>query len=133
VILQKIGTERRFLVLDAAMNDLVRPAMYDAWHGIVPVSPTEFAAATAPADVVGPVCESGDTFARNRGLPMMEPGSLAAFLDAGAYGAAMSSTYNARPLAAEILVDGTRIAVVRERQDEAALLAGQRIPDWMAA
>jgi diaminopimelate decarboxylase len=132
VILQKAG-ERRFLILDAAMNDLIRPAMYDAWHGIVPVSPVDFAAATAPADVVGPVCESSDTFARNRGLPMMEPGSLVAFLDAGAYGAAMSSTYNARPLAAEILVDGARVAVVRERQDEAALLAGQRIPGWLAA
>ncbi len=133
VILQKVGRERRFLVLDAAMNDLIRPAMYDAWHGIVPASPREFAAAVAPADVVGPVCESGDTFARNRGLPMMEPGSLVAFLDAGAYGAAMSSTYNTRPLAAEILVDGTRHAVVRQRQDGAALLAGQRIPDWLAA
>lgn len=130
VILQKRGAERRFLVLDAAMNDLVRPAMYEAWHGIVPVAPADFAATVSPADVVGPVCETGDTFARNRGLPMLEPASLVAFLDAGAYGAAMSSTYNARPLAAEILVDGNRFAVVRERQEESALLAGQHIPEW---
>ena len=133
VILQKQGAERRFVVLDAAMNDLVRPAMYDAWHGIVPVSPRDFHAAVAPADVVGPVCESGDTFARHRGLPMLEPASLVAFLDAGAYGAAMSSTYNNRPLAAEILVDGDRFAVVRERQTQEALLAMQRLPAWMDA
>jgi diaminopimelate decarboxylase len=132
VILRKEGA-RRFLVLDAAMNDLVRPAMYEAWHGIVPVSPTDHVAPLSPADVVGPVCETGDTFARNRGLPRLEPGSLVAFLDAGAYGAAMSSTYNARPLAAEVLVDGTRFALVRARQAEAALLADQRLPDWLPA
>lgn len=133
VILQKQGAERRFVVLDAAMNDLVRPAMYDAWHGIVPVAPADYTAAVAPADVVGPICESGDTFARNRGLPRLEPGSLVAFLDAGAYGAAMSSTYNNRPLAAEVLVDGDRFATVRERQTQDALLAGQRLPEWFAA
>ncbi len=133
VILQKHTAGRRFVVLDAAMNDLVRPAMYEAWHGIVPVSPREFVSSVSPCDIVGPVCETGDTFARNRGLPMLEPGSLVAFLDAGAYGASMSSTYNARPLAAEILVDGARFAVVRPRQSLDALLAGQRLPDWMAA
>jgi len=133
VILQKQGAERRFVVLDAAMNDLVRPAMYEAWHGIVPVSPRDVHAPVSPADVVGPVCESGDTFARSRGLPALEPGSLVAFLDAGAYGAAMSSTYNNRPLAAEILVDGDRFAVVRARQTQEALLAMQRLPDWMDA
>lgn len=131
VVLQKQGSARRFLVLDAAMNDLVRPAMYDAWHGILPVAPHHHVAPISPCDVVGPVCETGDTFARNRGLPLMEPGSLVAFLDAGAYGAAMSSTYNARPLAAEVLVDGNRFAVVRERQTQEALLAGQRLPEWM--
>jgi diaminopimelate decarboxylase len=133
VILQKQGAARRFVVLDAAMNDLIRPAMYEAWHGIVPVAPAAFTAATAPADVVGPVCESGDTFCRDRGLPQLEPGSLVAILDAGAYGAAMSSTYNNRPLAAEVLVDGDRFAVVRPRQTHEQLLAGQHLPPWMAA
>jgi diaminopimelate decarboxylase len=133
VILQKRTGARRFVILDAAMNDLVRPAMYEAWHGIVPVSPARFHAPLAPCDVVGPVCETGDTFARNRGLPDLEPGSLVAFLDAGAYGASMSSTYNARPLAAEVLVDGARLAVVRERQTPEALLAGQRLPAWLVA
>ena len=132
VVLQKQGADRRFVVLDAAMNDLVRPAMYEAWHGIVPVAPAAFAAPVSPADVVGPVCETGDTFARGRGLPALEPGSLVAFLDAGAYGAAMSSTYNNRPLAAEVLVDGDRFAVIRPRQTQEALLAMHRLPDWMS-
>lgn len=132
VVLQKQGAARRFLVLDAAMNDLVRPAMYDAWHGILPVAPTALAAPLAPADVVGPVCETGDTFARGRALPTsMQPGDLVAFLDAGAYGAVMSSSYNMRPLAAEVLVDGARFAVVRDRQDFSQLLAGNRLPDWL--
>jgi diaminopimelate decarboxylase len=133
VVLQKVTAARRFVILDAAMNDLVRPAMYEAWHGILPVAPQHHVAAVSPCDVVGPVCETGDTFARNRGLPLLEAGSLVAFLDAGAYGAAMSSTYNARPLAAEILVDGARFAVVRERQSQEALLAGQHLPAWLAA
>lgn len=132
VILSKRNGNRRFVILDAAMNDLVRPAMYEAWHGILPVSATDLVAPLSPCDIVGPVCETGDTFARNRGLPALEPASLVAFLDAGAYGAAMSSTYNARPLAAEVLVDGARFAVVRERQSLDALLAGQRLPAWYA-
>jgi len=135
VILQKRGSShpgsRRFVVLDAAMNDLIRPAMYEAWHGILPVAPHALHAPLAPADVVGPVCESGDTFARARDLPDLPPGALVAFLDAGAYGATMSSTYNARPLAAEVLVDGHRWAVTRPRQTHAALLAGQRVPAWL--
>ncbi|MDJ0386670.1 diaminopimelate decarboxylase [Roseomonas sp. E05] len=131
VVLQKQGRARRFVVADAAMNDLVRPAMYEAWHGILPVSPTALAAPCSPADVVGPVCESGDTFARGRELPSLPPGELIAFLDAGAYGAVMSSTYNARPLAAEVLVDGTRFAVVRPRQTPEDLLAHQRLPEWL--
>jgi diaminopimelate decarboxylase len=137
VILQKRASlhgtgGRRFLVLDAAMNDLVRPAMYEAWHGILPVSPLAHVAPLSPADVVGPVCESGDTFAKGRELPAMGPGDLVAFLDAGAYGAVMSSTYNARPLAAEVLVDGARAALVRVRQTHADLLAHQRLPEWLA-
>ena len=99
--------------------------------GFLPVGPVDFVSPVAPADVVGPVCETGDTFARGRALPSMTPGALVAFLDAGAYGAAMSSTYNMRPLAAEVLVDGTRFAVTRDRQSYEALLAGNRIPAWL--
>jgi diaminopimelate decarboxylase len=132
VVVQKQGANRRFLILDAGSNDLIRPAMYDAWHGILPVGAAALAAPCTPADVVGPVCETGDTFTRDRALPGLEPGALVALLDAGAYGAAMSSTYNMRPLAAEVLVDGARFAVVRERQDHAALLAGQRLPAWFS-
>ncbi|WP_149535847.1 diaminopimelate decarboxylase [Siccirubricoccus phaeus] len=133
VVLQKQTPSRRFLVLDAAMNDLVRPAMYEAWHGILPVSAEAAALPLAPADVVGPVCETGDTFTRGRALPSLPPGALVALLDAGAYGAAMSSTYNMRPLAAEVMVDGARFAVVRDRQSQEALLAGQRLPPWESA
>jgi diaminopimelate decarboxylase len=131
VILQKQGAARRFVVLDAAMNDLLRPAMYDSWHGILPVSPAALVAPLAPADVVGPVCESSDCFTRDRALPDLPPGALVALLDAGAYGATMSSTYNARPLAAEVMVDGARFAVVRDRQSYEALHAGQRLPEWL--
>ncbi|MFH5923483.1 diaminopimelate decarboxylase [Roseomonas xinghualingensis] len=131
VVLQKRGQNRRFVVLDAAMNDLVRPAMYEAWHGILPVAPDALHAPLSPADVVGPVCETGDTFTRGRALPDLPPGALVAFLDAGAYGATMSSTYNARPLAAEVLVDGARWAVTRPRQTHEALLANQLVPDWL--
>jgi len=133
VVLQKQGAARRFLVLDAAMNDLIRPAMYEAWHGILPVSPVAHVAPLSPADVVGPVCESGDTFAKGRALPMLSPGECVAFLDAGAYGAVMSSTYNARPLAAEVMVDGHRCAVIRPRQTHEDLLAHQRLPEWLTA
>jgi diaminopimelate decarboxylase len=110
------------------MNDLVRPAMYDAWHGIVPVSATDFVAPVRPATVVGPVCESGDTFARSRLLPPLTSDALVAILDAGAYGAVMSSTYNARPMAAEVWVDGGRWSVIRERQPIEALWERERLP-----
>jgi diaminopimelate decarboxylase len=128
VVLVKQAGAGRFVVLDAAMNDLVRPAMYDAWHGIVPVSATDAPGALSPADIVGPVCESGDTFARHRLLPPLAPDARVAILDAGAYGAVMSSTYNARPLAAQVLIDDDRWSVIRDRQDHAALWAGERIP-----
>jgi diaminopimelate decarboxylase len=131
VVIQKSGTVKRFVVTDAAMNDLVRPAMYEAWHGILPVAPDRLVAAATPAEIVGPVCESGDTFARDRAMPDLSPGDLVAFLDAGAYGAVMSSTYNARPLAAQVLVDGERWAVIRRRQTLEELLAGQSVPDWL--
>jgi diaminopimelate decarboxylase len=129
VLVKQTGT-RRFVVLDAAMNDLIRPAMYDAWHAIVPVAPET--AASSLVDVVGPVCESGDTFARDRALPTLLTGDLVAILDAGAYGAVMSSTYNARPFAAAALVDGTRWSVITPRQQIADLWSREAVPDWIA-
>jgi diaminopimelate decarboxylase len=131
VILVKRAGAQRFVVLDAAMNDLVRPAMYDAWHGIVPLGAADAVRPPEPAEVVGPVCESGDTFARSRALPPLAPGARVAILDAGAYGAVMSSTYNARPLAAAALIDGDRWAAIRERQPIEALWAGERVPEWL--
>ena len=131
VTLTKTTGSRHFTVLDAAMNDLVRPAMYDAWHGIVPLSAVDAAGALAPTDVVGPVCETGDTFARRRMLPSLAAGARVAILDAGAYGAVMSSTYNARALAPIAMVDGARWAVIRDRQPVASLWDGEIIPDFV--
>jgi diaminopimelate decarboxylase len=119
---------RRFVVLDAAMNDLLRPALYDAFHGIVPLDPAHLAAPLQDCDVVGPVCESGDTFARRRLLPLLPADARVAILDAGAYGAVMSSTYNARPLAAQVLVDGDRFTLIRARQAPEQLWAGEIVP-----
>jgi diaminopimelate decarboxylase len=124
VVLVKQAGAGRF----AAMNDLVRPAMYDAWHGIVPVSAADALGAPSAADIVGPVCESGDTFARARLLPPVTQNARVAILDAGAYGAVMSSTYNARPLAAQVLIDNERWTVIRDRQDHTALWAAERVP-----
>jgi diaminopimelate decarboxylase len=106
--------------------------MYDAWHGIVPVSASDAAGPTMVADIVGPVCETGDTFARDRALPRLGPQALVAILDAGAYGAVMSSTYNARPLAAAALVDGTRYAVISPRQEIASLWSREIVPEWLS-
>ena len=128
VVLVKQTPHEPFVVLDAAMNDLVRPAMYDAWHGIVPVSATDAVAPSQPCAIVGPVCESGDTFARNRSLPLLSANARVAILDAGAYGAVMSSTYNARPLAAQVWVDGDRWSVIRDRQPLEELWAQERLP-----
>jgi diaminopimelate decarboxylase len=128
VILTKQSAHDPFVVLDAAMNDLVRPSMYDAWHGIVPVSAIDAIASTRPSTVVGPVCETGDTFARGRALPPLAPNARVAILDAGAYGAVMSSTYNARPMAAEAWVDNGRWSVIRDRQPVEALWEGERLP-----
>jgi diaminopimelate decarboxylase len=133
VVLAKRTRQRRFVVLDAAMNDLLRPSMYEAWHGIVPLSPVDAVRPAAPADIVGPVCESGDTFARSRALAELQPGARVAILDAGAYGSVMSSTYNARPLAAEAMVDGHRWAVIRARQAPEEMWAAERIPDFAGA
>ena len=123
---------RRVVVVDAAMNDLVRPAMYKAEHRILPVREPARGAVMEPADVVGPVCETTDTFTRDRRLPPLEQGELVAFKTAGAYGAAMSSTYNTRLLVPEVLVDGSRFAVIRARPSYDELLALDIVPDWLA-
>jgi diaminopimelate decarboxylase len=129
VIYLKEGEGRDFVILDAAMNDLIRPAMYGAWHDIVPV--IEAGAAEHVYDVVGPVCESGDTFARGRPLPRLESGALVAFRSAGAYGAVMASEYNARPLVPEVLVQGDHFAVIRARPTFDEMLARDTIPSWL--
>jgi len=128
----KENSERPVFVLDAAMNDLIRPALYEAFHDVVPVREPGRNAIPAPANIVGPVCESTDTFAKARDLPPLGEGDLVVFKTAGAYGAVMSSTYNSRPLAPEVLVDGDRFAVIRARPSYAAMLALDSIPDWLA-
>ena len=127
VILQK-QAGKRFLVLDAAMNDLMRPAMYEAWHGILPVDAASFHGKTTHADVVGPICETADQFAANRALPALNPGARVALLDAGAYGAVMSSTYNARPRPAAVLVDQGGFKLITKRQAPEALWEGEIMP-----
>ena len=127
------GTGTPFAVLDAAMNDLLRPSLYDSWHGVVPVGARDAVQPPAPVHLVGPVCETGDTLARDRLMPALRPGARVAILDTGAYGAVMSSTYNARPLAAQALVDGERWTTIRARQPVEQLWADEIVPDWMTA
>jgi diaminopimelate decarboxylase len=133
VILVKDGASRRFIVADAAMNDLKRPVLYGASHAIVPVAEPASKAALHPFDIVGPVCETGDTFATGRALPPVSAGDLLAICSAGAYGAVMASTYNARLLVPEVLVDGARFATVRPRQTYDEMLSQDVIPDWIDA
>jgi len=128
VIRVKPGAEHPFVIVDAAMNDLMRPALYEAWHKIDAVRPN---AETWTANVVGPVCETGDTFATARSMDKVGAGDLVAFRTAGAYAATMSSTYNSRPLTPEVLVHGDRWAVVRPRVDVEAMIAADSIPDWV--
>jgi diaminopimelate decarboxylase len=120
---------RRFLVLDAGMNDLMRPALYDAFHDLVPVRPR--AGEPTLYDPVGPICESTDVFARDRLLPPLEAGDLVAFMSAGAYGAVLSSEYNSRPLVPEVLVNGDRWAVVRNRPSYEEMWAREPRPEWL--
>jgi diaminopimelate decarboxylase len=122
---------QRFLVLDAGMNDLIRPAMYDAYHDIQPVRPPGIGTETLAYDVVGPVCETGDTFARGRVLPKLGSGDLVAFMSAGAYGAVMGGEYNTRPLAPEVLVRGDAFAVVRPRPTYEEMLAREPMAPWL--
>lgn len=131
VIWVKQGEDRDFLIVDAAMNDLVRPSMYDAHHDIVAVAEPPPGSPTQPYDVVGPVCETADTFARGRDLPLLAEGDLIAFRSAGAYGAVMASEYNTRPLVPEVLVRGDHFAVIRARPTFEEILNRDTVPVWL--
>ena len=132
VIYVKKGDQRSFVIQDAAMNDLIRPTLYDAYHEIIPVAEpqdkVEF-----EADIVGPVCESGDYLARGRRLPALEQGDLLATMTAGAYGAVQSGTYNTRPLVPEVLINGNSWALVRPRQSYEELIGLDRLASWQSA
>jgi len=131
VIYVKSGEGRDFLILDGAMNDLIRPAMYDAYHDIIPVKEPAPGIEPAKYDVVGPVCESGDTFAKERVMPPVGEGDLVAFRSAGAYGAVMSSEYNTRPLVPEVLVHEHQFAVIRPRPTFDDMINRDTIPAWL--
>jgi len=131
VILVKPGAAKTFVIVDAAMNDLIRPTLYEAWHEIQPVREARPEAAKIRCDIVGPVCESGDFLAQDRDLSPLSAGDLIVVRSAGAYGAVMASTYNTRPLVPEVMVDGTRFAVTRPRPSIEAMLAAERLPPWM--
>lgn len=131
VIYVKQGEDRQFLILDGAMNDLIRPAMYEAWHDIVPVIEPEPGVEQTAFDIVGPVCESGDTFAKGRMMPPLVAGDLVAFRSAGAYGAVMASEYNTRPLIPEVLVRDDKFAVIRARPTFDEMINRDSIPEWL--
>ncbi|HAG26184.1 MAG: diaminopimelate decarboxylase [Paracoccaceae bacterium] len=132
VIYVKEGEGQDFLILDAAMNDLVRPSMYGAHHDIIPVQEAAIGAKTRPYDIVGPVCETGDTFAKARPLTDLTAGDLVAFRSAGAYGAVMASEYNSRPLIPEVLVHDHNFAVIRPRPTLEEMIARDRMPEWLS-
>jgi diaminopimelate decarboxylase len=131
VIFIKTGTAKRFCIVDGAMNDLIRPTLYNAHHEIVPVTEAETGVDLLEMDVVGPICESGDYIAKGRKLPPLQSGDLLAVRTAGAYGAVMSSTYNTRPLAPEVLVDGSDHAVIRRRFTVQDMLSLESLPPWL--
>ena len=131
VIYVKRAETKTFVIVDAAMNDLIRPTLYEAWHDIIPVREAPAGAPRIVADVVGPVCESGDFLALDRDMAPPDPGDLLAVMTAGAYGAVQSGTYNTRPLIPEVMVNGDRFAVVRPRIEVAELLCRDRMPDWI--
>ena len=132
VIAVKSAGVRRWAIVDAAMNDLMRPALYDAWHAIEPVAEPAPGGVTVETDIAGPVCESADVLGRGRLLPPLSAGDLLAVRDVGAYGAVMASTYNSRPLPAEVMVRGDALASIRPRQDHETLLARDLVPSWLA-
>ena len=131
VIYVKKGHDREFLILDAAMNDLLRPALYEAYHDIVPVMQPSVNQKNTVYDVVGPVCETGDTFAKSRTMHICKPGELVAFRSAGAYGAAMASEYNTRPLVPEVLVNNSDYSEIRERPTLDEIIGRDKIPNWL--
>ena len=132
VIYVKQGAQKTFVIVDAGMNDLIRPTLYEAHHEIWPVSEAAPDAPRARVDVVGPVCETGDYLALDREMPLPKPGDLLAVMTAGAYGAVQASTYNSRPLVAETLVNGASYALIRPRPSVEDLIALDRVPDWLA-
>ena len=132
VVRVKQGVTHRFVILDAAMNDLVRPALYDAWHEILPLRGPARRRGFKAADIVGPICETGDSFAMQRKLPVLEAGDGIALMSAGAYGASMSSAYNTRLPAPEVLVRGAQFTAIRPRSSYEAMLAQDRMPSWLA-
>jgi diaminopimelate decarboxylase len=132
VLYIKKGESKTFAIIDAGMNDLIRPALYDSHHEIVRVNEPGAHTPRQRYDVVGPVCETSDIFAADREMPELKAGDLVAILTAGAYGAVMASAYNARPPAPEVLVKGDLWSVVRPRLDDDALFGSERIPDWLA-
>jgi diaminopimelate decarboxylase len=131
VINVKAGISRKFVIVDAAMNDLIRPALYDAYHEILPLRAPDSDAPVERVDVVGPICESGDLFAEQRPMPPVAPGDLVAFCTAGAYGAVMAGTYNTRPLAPEVMVKGGEFQVVRPRPSYDTLIGQDVVPSWL--
>ncbi|PIB23238.1 diaminopimelate decarboxylase [Amylibacter kogurei] len=131
VIYNKNGEGRDFLIIDAAMNDLIRPAMYEAYHDIIPVIEPNAATETNPIDIVGPVCETGDTFAKQREMPSVRDGEMVAFRSAGAYGAVMSSEYNTRPMIPEVLVKADQFAVIRARPSFEEMIKRDTVPEWV--
>jgi len=131
VIYVKEGATRTFLIVDAGMNDLIRPTLYSAYHNIVPEIEPAKDANLIDVDIVGPICETGDTFAKGRRLPAVKAGDLLVMRTAGAYGAVQSSTYNSRPLIAEVMVNADQFAVVRERLDVEDIIAMDRLPTWL--
>ena len=131
VLFVKHGEAKNFIIVDAAMNDLIRPTLYDAYHELRPVQEQPAAASRIRADVVGPVCESGDYLAHDREMPEPKAGDLLAVMTAGAYGAVQAGTYNTRPLVPEVLVNGEKWAVVRPRLEAEQLIALDRLPDWL--
>jgi diaminopimelate decarboxylase len=132
ILYVKESAGRRFIIIDAAMNDLIRPSLYDAWHGIIPVDEPAVGAPMSYCDIVGPVCETGDTFALDRSLPPVKAGDYLAILSAGAYGAVMSGTYNTRALVPEVIVRGKGYDIIRRRITADEQIAYESIPVWLA-
>ncbi|MCK5167765.1 MAG: diaminopimelate decarboxylase, partial [Rhodospirillaceae bacterium] len=132
VIYVKEGSSKTFVIVDAAMNDLIRPTLYGAYHEIVPVDDPGKDVDMIEADIVGPICETGDTFVKSTTLPWPKPGDLLAVRTAGAYGAVQSSTYNTRPLVAEVLVDGDKFHVIRPRLGVEEIISRESIAPWQS-